>query len=130
MMKDEEETSVDFEDVDEPLDANYHDVMVNMTEEDKQMVNEQYSHYLDTIKEACSMMGIGENKGGMKVMDLCCKENSGLGQAVEAVGGAIIWCGLFNTCDIMKRAGYAKVEQLIEEGAERPRPSRLMIQAS
>ena len=115
MMRDEEETSVDFEDVDEPPDTNYHDVMVNMTEEDKQMVNEQYSHYLDAIKEAWSMMGIGENKGGMKVMELCCEENSGLGQAVESVGGTIIRCGLFNNCDIMKKAGYAKVEQLIEK---------------
>ena len=106
MMENEEETSVDFEDVDEPPDTNYHDVMVNMTEEDKQMVNEQYSHYLDAIKEAWSMMGIGENKGGVKVMELCCEENSGLGQAVESVGGTIIRCGLFN-CDIMKKAGGA-----------------------
>ncbi|CAJ1451200.1 unnamed protein product, partial [Effrenium voratum] len=118
VMEDEEETSVDFEDVDETPDANYHDVMVNMTEEGKKMVNEQYSHYLSAINEAWSMMGIGENKGGMKVMELCCEENSGLGQAVEAVGGTINRCGLFNNCDIMKRAGYAKVEQLIEK--ERP----------
>ena len=118
VMKDEEETSVHFEDVDKPPDTNYHEVMANMIEEDKQMVNEQYSHYLDAIKEAWSMMGIGENKGGMKVMELCCEENSGLGQAVESVGGTIIWCGLFNNCDIMKRAGYTQVERLIEK--ERP----------
>ena len=84
-MNDEEETSMDFEDVDEIPDEHYHEMTVSMTDEDKLMVDEQCNHYLDAIKEAWSMMGLTENKNGMKVMELCCEENSGLGQAVEAM---------------------------------------------
>ena len=46
------------------------------------------------------------------------KRTVALVKAVESVGGTIVRCGLLNNCDIMKRAGYAKVEQLIEK--ERP----------
>ena len=71
----------------------------------------QYNKALDEI--FVSLNAMSPDYKAPTVLELCCEENSGITKAVEARGGRGIRCGLFNGCDLNKKAGFRKVYNLI-----------------
>ena len=57
------------------------------------------------------------------LMEVCCPENSSLGGAVEAQGGTVVRCGLFNGFDMATATGVRRAIHLLR----RVRPRRLVL---
>eukprot|EP00959_Pyramimonas_sp_CCMP1952_P106034 2216959-Pyramimonas_sp.AAC.1 len=56
-------------------------------------------------------------------MEVCCPRESSFGQAVEAQGGAVIRCGLFDGCDMGAATGVRRAMHLLRLA----RPERLVL---
>ncbi|CAK0885021.1 unnamed protein product [Prorocentrum cordatum] len=56
-------------------------------------------------------------------MEVCCPENSILGAAVQAQGGTVVRCGLFNGFDMASATGVRRAMHLLR----RVRPRRLIL---
>ena len=86
-----------------------------LTEDETMILRKAWHHNKTAIDECLASNVLPSDEFHPELVELCCESNSGLSETWERMGGTALRIGLFNQCDLLRKAGTQKAMDLVRQ---------------